>query len=77
MQHEMHARATALARTAMRAQPPLQGDFSDYGRATADYERRRSEMRAEGIARGLAHNRELHELSHIRKYGGYQNDLPF
>ena len=36
----------------------------------------RENARAEGIARGKAHNQELHELAQIRKHGGYQRALP-
>lgn len=32
--------------------------------------------REKGIARGKAHNQELHELAQIRKHGGYQRALP-
>jgi hypothetical protein len=37
---------------------------------------RRLTLREEGIARGRAHNQELHEQGHIRRHGGFQRDLP-
>lgn len=40
-------------------------------------QQRRLALREEGMARGRAHNRELHELGHIRRHGGFQRDLPF
>lgn len=43
----------------------------------ADPHQRRLALREEGMARGRAHNRELHELGHIRRHGGFQRDLPF
>lgn len=38
-------------------------------------ERQKTDREA-GIARGKAHNQELHELAQIRKHGGYQRTLP-
>lgn len=33
-------------------------------------------LREEGLARGRAHNQELHEQGQIRRHGGFQRDLP-
>ena len=73
-----HARVKRLARSAMEAAAANNNEAEEgsYRKERANYEARRLKLREEGIARGRAHNQELHEQAQIRKHGGYQRALP-